>query len=74
VADGGPPDKRAAERALRGAGLSARQAKRVLSGGWRALGADAAADPDDMVDMLEDLARQLRRSTRAVVNYPTESD
>ena len=67
-------DKRAAERALRGAGLSARQAKRVLSGGWRALGADATADPDEVVDMLEDLARQLRRSTRAVVNFPSETD
>lgn len=55
------PSKRDLERALRGAGLSARQAKRVLAAGYRALG---SVDPDvnlaELADRAEALAHELR--------------
>jgi hypothetical protein len=57
VADAVLPEKRHIERALRDAGLSARQAKRLLSGGWRALG----ADDDDLPSMLRRTAAALER-------------
>lgn len=52
----GPPDRRAVERALRGAGLSGRQAKRLLAGGWRlAFSAEPGADARALLDKLERL-------------------
>jgi hypothetical protein len=49
------PDKRDVERALREAGLSARQAKRLLSGGWRALAPDDPLDAEALLIRLEAL-------------------
>ena len=64
----GLPDKRELERTLRAAGLSARQAKRLLSGGWQAL--DPNAPPEDDADALlaklEALSTRLRESKAPV--------
>jgi hypothetical protein len=49
------PDKRDVERALREAGLSARQATRLLSGGWRALAPDDPLDAEALLIRLEAL-------------------
>lgn len=60
-----PPSKRTIERALRGAGLTARQAKRLLSCGYAALGiGDSPADMEALAEQAEALARQLRSSCR----------
>lgn len=59
------PDKRDVERALRDAGLSARQAKRLLSGGWRALAPDDPLDAEALLIRLEAMVasagRELKR-------------
>jgi hypothetical protein len=64
----GLPDKREVERTLRATGLSARQAKRLLSGGWRALDPNAPpdGDADALLAKLEALATRLRESKDAV--------
>jgi hypothetical protein len=53
------PDKRCAERALRDAGFSNRQARKLVSAGWPALGRDDD-DPDPSV-LLARVAAELRR-------------
>jgi hypothetical protein len=45
------PDRPAIERALREAGLSARQAKRLLSGGWSLV----AGEEEQLLAELDDL-------------------
>jgi hypothetical protein len=52
------PDKRAVERVLRDAGLSARQAKRLIGGGWPALARDVE---DDLPALLRQAAGTLER-------------
>lgn len=59
------PSKRDLERALRSAGLTARQAKRLLSCGYTALGVkESPADISALAEQAEALARQLRSSCR----------
>lgn len=61
------PSKRELERALRGAGLTARQAKRLLSCGYAALGMDdAPLDIAALAEQAEALAKQLRSSCREI--------
>ena len=50
------PTKRVLETALRGAGLSARQARKLLSGGYAAIGGD-----DSMDDLKVLLAATIKR-------------
>lgn len=55
------PDRPAIEKALRDAGLSARQAKKILSGGWRLVAGDEAellAEIDDLKNRFNDLLSQ----------------
>lgn len=54
------PDKRAIERALRAAGLSPRQSKKLLSGGWRAVANDNGES--DLIEALEESIRRLKSS------------
>lgn len=49
------PDRRVLEQALRGAGLSRRLAKRLLSAGWPALVNEARAEVDELRAQLDDL-------------------
>ncbi len=61
----GLPQKREIEAALRGAGLSARQAKRLLARGWAAL--DVAGHDDEaeeLVALANALAHRLRETSR----------
>lgn len=61
------PSKRDLERVLRGAGLTARQAKRLLASGYTALGTgNSSADIEALADQAEALARQLRNSCREI--------
>lgn len=46
-----PPDKRVIEKALRDAGLSSRQARKVISGGYKLLLDEESA----LIDELEEL-------------------
>lgn len=54
------PNPREFEKALRDAGLSANQSKRLLSGGWRALARDESEDDAEKVAVL---VKQLQRIT-----------
>ncbi len=58
------PDKREVERVLRAAGLSARQAKRLLSGGWRALAPDDPLDAEALLLRLEALVARSQDAQR----------
>ena len=54
------PTKRDLEKLLRGAGLSARQSKKLLSAGYGALGiADAEADNDELKRLLTETIKRL---------------
>lgn len=52
------PSKRDIEKALRTAGLSARQSKKLLSRGWSAIAADD--DQAELAEQLENFAKKLR--------------
>lgn len=54
------PSKRDLERALRGAGLSARQAKRLLADGYRALGNETADDDPTTKELLYEILKKLQ--------------
>ena len=58
------PDKREIERALRAAGLSGRQAKRLLSGGWRALAPDDPLDAEALLIRLEAMVARSQDAQR----------
>ncbi len=54
------PTKRDLEKLLRGAGLSARQSKKLLSAGYGALGVvDAEADHDELKRLLTETIKRL---------------
>jgi hypothetical protein len=54
------PSRRDAERALRDVGLSARQAKRVISGGWAAAFKEDAGDAAELLEALQQFTDRLR--------------
>ena len=53
------PDRPAIERALRQAGLSSRQSKRLLSGGWRLVVGDDGEEEAEIVDAIESIQKRL---------------
>lgn len=53
------PERRLIERALRDAGLSARQAKRLLSAGWQALVDERRAEVDELRAQIDELRERL---------------
>jgi len=53
------PSKRDLEHALRGAGLSAKQAKRVLADGYRALGINESEDEETLKELLQKALKKL---------------
>lgn len=55
------PSKRQLEHVLRDAGLSARQAKKLLSGGYSALGAEDD-NLAEIAEQLDALSQRLRHS------------
>lgn len=56
----GLPSKRDVERALVAAGLSGRQAKKLLARGWRAIGSPQDDEVERLAEVAEELARRLR--------------
>jgi hypothetical protein len=57
------PDRPTIERVLREAGLSSRQAKKLLSGGWKLLRGDNAEEEEAIADALDALRAVLFRKT-----------
>jgi hypothetical protein len=53
------PDRPTIEKALRAAGLSSRQAKKLLSGGWRLIVGEEAEAEAELLDRLEAMKTQL---------------
>lgn len=51
------------ERALRGCGLSARQAKKLLAMGWRGVVGERQAELDEQAARIRELEAQLRGTT-----------
>lgn len=60
---GDAPDIRSIETVLREAGLTRRQAKALLAGGWRALVGEARAEADELKLELDLLRSQLSTGT-----------
>lgn len=55
----GLPSRRDVEKALRGAGLSHRQARKMLATSWRAVVGEARAEADELRAELEELRKRL---------------
>lgn len=53
------PSRPEIERALRAAGLSSRQAKRLLSGGWRLVVGAEAEEEAELLDRLDEVQKRL---------------
>lgn len=61
------PERRVIERALCGAGLTRRQAKRLISVGWPALVDERRAEIDEVRAQLEDLQEAIASAKIAPV-------
>lgn len=55
------PTRPETERLLRQAGFSSRQAKKLLSGGWRLVVGTEAAANDELIEILEQATKKLKR-------------
>jgi len=58
------PDRPTIEQALRSAGLSSRQAKKLLSGGWRLVVGAEAAEEDELLEAIEGMRARLPGVTK----------
>lgn len=53
------PSRLEIEQALRAAGLSSRQAKKLLAGGWRLVVGDENAEEAELIEHLDEMQKRL---------------
>ena len=58
------PDRPTTEKLLRKAGFSSRQAKRLLSGGWKLVVGEEQAANDEMIELVDQIREKLQSTKK----------